>query len=56
MKVREVYRMIKDENLNIEIVVGDTPFRLDNQLWKTVGADARGKTASEVIDLIESLK
>jgi len=56
MKVREVHRMIKDENLNIKIVVGGAPFRLDDQLWKTVGADARGKTASDVIDVIERLE
>ncbi|MDW7669952.1 MAG: cobalamin-dependent protein, partial [Bacillota bacterium] len=55
MKVREVYRMIKDENLNIKIIVGGAPFRLDDQLWKMVGADARGKTASDVITLIEEV-
>ncbi len=55
MKVREVYRMIKDENLDIKIIVGGAPFRLDDQLWKMVGADGRGKSAYDVIELIERL-
>lgn len=38
-----------------KIVVGGAPFRLDKNLWKTVGADADGKDASSVIKTIETI-
>ena len=38
-----------------KIIVGGAPFRLDKNLWLTVGADADGKNASNIIKTIEVL-
>lgn len=52
-------RTIKDELLArehvIKIIVGGAPFRLDPSLWRTVGADADGKNATNVIATIEQV-
>jgi monomethylamine corrinoid protein len=37
------------------IVVGGAPFRLDEELWKEVGADFFGKDYSEAIDIVTKL-
>jgi methanogenic corrinoid protein MtbC1 len=37
---------------NTRIIVGGAPFRIDEQLWKAVGADAMGKSASDAISAI----
>lgn len=39
----------------IKVVVGGAPFRLDEQLWKEVGADACGKDSGEAIEIIRKL-
>lgn len=40
---------------NVSIVVGGAPFRFDHQLWQEVGADAMGRNASEVVDIINRI-
>jgi methylmalonyl-CoA mutase cobalamin-binding domain/chain len=37
------------------VAVGGAPFRLDPELWRSVGADGRGFSASDSIALIEKL-
>jgi len=37
------------------IIVGGAPFRIDDKLWKEVGADAMGKNASDAIEAINGL-
>jgi methanogenic corrinoid protein MtbC1 len=39
----------------VKVVVGGAPFRLDDQLWKEVGADAMGREASEALDIIAKM-
>lgn len=39
----------------VKIVVGGAPFRLDDQLWKEVGADACGKDSSEALRIVEQM-
>jgi len=39
----------------VKIVVGGAPFRLDDDLWKEVGADYCGKDSSEAIDIVKKL-
>lgn len=39
----------------VKIVVGGAPFRLDPELWKAVGADAMGRTASDAVSLLVKL-
>jgi len=55
IKVREVKQLMQERKLKAKIVVGGAPFRLDKNLWKMVGADASGNTASDVLKIIEGL-
>ena len=53
-------RLVKEEfdklGRKIHLVVGGAPFRFDDQLWKRVGADAVGRTASDAIRIIQQLE
>src|SRR6185369_110807 len=40
---------------NTKILVGGAPFRFDEQLWKEVGADAMGRSASDAISLVSGI-
>ncbi len=40
---------------NIKIIVGGAPFRIDGELWKEVGADAMGSSASDAKKIITGL-
>jgi len=53
LKVKEVKRMLKDRGLDTKIIVGGAPFRLDENLWKKVGADACARSASEILKTIK---
>ena len=55
LKVKQVTEKLNTLNLNVKVVVGGAPFRLDPELWKRVGAHAMGKTASETIAIIEEI-
>jgi methanogenic corrinoid protein MtbC1 len=55
IKVREVKQLMQEKDLKTKIVVGGAPFRLDKNMWKIVGADASGDTASDVLKIIEGL-
>ncbi|MCP4131426.1 MAG: cobalamin-binding protein [bacterium] len=46
LKVKEIRESLGTE---IKIAVGGAPFRFDEELYKEVGADAMGKTASHAI-------
>ena len=47
---------VKDVRLglsrDVKIIVGGAPFRLDETLWKEVGADAMGYHASDVLSIL----
>jgi methanogenic corrinoid protein MtbC1 len=55
LKVKEVKEKLIAQGANTKIIAGGAPFRLDSNLWKTVGADADGKNASTVVKTIERL-
>jgi methanogenic corrinoid protein MtbC1 len=40
---------------DVRIIVGGAPFRIDQELWRQVGADGFGKTASEACDAIREV-
>ena len=52
LRVKDVQTRLKSLGSEVKIVVGGAPFRLDDQLWKEVGADAMGREAAEAIDII----
>jgi methanogenic corrinoid protein MtbC1 len=54
LQVADVRRMLDARGSNVKIIVGGAPFRLDRQLWKQVGADAVGYTASDAISIVQS--
>jgi methanogenic corrinoid protein MtbC1 len=49
LKVKDVKAVLAAQNAGVKIIVGGAPFRLDPQLWKEVGADAGGRTASDAV-------
>jgi methanogenic corrinoid protein MtbC1 len=52
LKIKDFKNELQKQNLKTKIIVGGAPFRLDDQLWEKVGADAMGKSASEAVSLI----
>jgi len=55
LKVKELKEQFRAKGMATKIIVGGAPFRLDNNLWKQVGADADGKNAAGVMKTIEML-
>ena len=55
LKVKVVRDQLAAQGAAPRIVVGGAPFRFDQNLWQTVGADADGKNASSIIKTIETL-
>ena len=56
LHIKKLIEKIKQENLNIKVIVGGAPFRFDNKLSEDIGADAYATKASQAIDIIEKLK
>jgi methanogenic corrinoid protein MtbC1 len=56
LKIKEVKEQLTVRGANPKIIVGGAPFRFDKNLWQTVGADADGKKASNIIETIEALQ
>ena len=55
LQVASVKKRLDHAQSPIRIVVGGAPFRMDDTLWKTVGADAMGQDASDAVTLIDKL-
>ncbi len=55
LQVRTVRDVLEAQGYGITIMVGGAPFRFDPNLWKEVGADAMGASASDAVVLISSL-
>ena len=56
LKISELIKNIKERGLLVKVVVGGAPFRFDTNLYKEIGADAMGKNASDIINIISELK
>ena len=56
LNVKEFILKLREENLKTKVVIGGAPFRFDTSLYKEVGADAYGVNASDVLDIIKSLR
>ncbi len=52
LKVRQVSERLKAADPHIKILVGGAPFLFDDQLWKEVGADAMGASASDAVTIV----
>ena len=55
LKVASVKKQLEQSKSPPRIVVGGAPFRLDENLWKEVGADAMGWDPSDAVNLIGKL-
>jgi methanogenic corrinoid protein MtbC1 len=56
LRVKDVREGLRNAGSQARLVVGGAPFRFDPQLWREVGADACGATASEVIGIVRDLE
>ena len=56
LHIKDLIEKIKQEKMNIKVIVGGAPFRFDKDLANEIGADAYATNASKVIDVIEKLK
>jgi len=55
LQVKEVARLLAERGLDVKIIVGGAPFRLDRALFREVGADAAAERASEVVAMIRQV-
>jgi methanogenic corrinoid protein MtbC1 len=55
LRIRDVVAGLKAENLDVKVVVGGAPFIFDTQLWREVNADAMGRSASDVPDIVRTI-
>ena len=55
LQVESVKKRLDHAQSPVRIVVGGAPFRMDDTLWKAVGADAMGQDASDAVTLIDKL-
>lgn len=55
LQVKDVVARLKDRGQSLPVVVGGAPFVMDPDLWKVVGADAMGRTASDAIAIVDRL-
>jgi len=56
LRVRTLREKCNEQGLNVKLIVGGAPFRLDPHLWREVGADASSPSASGVIPLLQHLQ
>lgn len=56
LNIKELILRMREDNLKTKIIVGGAPFRFDTNLYKEIGADAYGSNASDVLDIIKTLK
>ncbi len=55
LKIKNVKTNLKKAGADVKIIVGGAPFIFDGELWKEVGADAMGESASEAMGIIEKI-
>jgi methanogenic corrinoid protein MtbC1 len=53
LRVRDLVRFLREAGSPARVVVGGAPFRIDPELWREVGADAMGATATDALRLVE---
>jgi methanogenic corrinoid protein MtbC1 len=52
LRVKDLRRRLDELHAPTRLIVGGAPFRLDPQLWREVGADANGNSATDAIALV----
>lgn len=55
LHIKQVREQLTARKLDVKIIVGGAPFRFDEQLWKNVGADAMGHTATDAVTITQKM-
>lgn len=55
LRAKVAITLIKKDLPGTKVIVGGAPFTFDSQLWKEVGADAMGHTASDTLALVKGM-
>ncbi len=55
LKVESVIKTLRKKGSTAKVIVGGAPFRMDENLWQKVNADADGKNGTEVTEIIGRL-
>ena len=55
LHIKDLRKCLREQGKDIYLVVGGAPFRFDSELWREVGADAMGKTASDALGIVNSI-
>ena len=53
--VGDLVKKLKEQQLDVKVIVGGAPFRFDQELWKEVGADAAGQDGTEAREIVASM-
>jgi methanogenic corrinoid protein MtbC1 len=56
LQLETVSERLKQEGADTKIIVGGAPFRFDTNLWREVGADAMGHSASDALQLVTQVR
>lgn len=55
LRVKDVTAALRAAGRPVHVAVGGAPFLLDGELWKEVGADEMGRTASDALAIVRRL-
>ncbi len=55
LRVKDLIKKIKSKDKEIKVIVGGAPFMFDDYLYKEVGADATGKSASDAVKVFKKI-
>ena len=55
IRSKEAIARIKTALPETQVIVGGAPFNFDSELWKEVGADAMGHTASDTLEIVRRM-
>ena len=55
LRIRQLRERLDAEGCRPKLLVGGAPFRFDEHLWREIGADAVGHTASEAVTAVMRL-
>ena len=55
LRAKEAIARIKKVLPGTLVIVGGAPFNFDPLLWKEIGADAMGRTASDTLELVKTM-
>jgi len=54
-RIKEVRDQLKTRGAATRMIVGGAPFRMDDQLWREVGADAVGTNSAEALQVTQQM-